>query len=314
MSIQISFIVPVYNTEAELARCLDSLQAVPVEKEIILIDDGSSDNSVAVAQDYFKRFTNIKLLQQHNAGVSAARNQGIALARGTFLQFVDSDDYLLGQEHYPELIAMAEKHQIDVMKTMIQIDGRFPILTRLPVTKTQRYAAQTNGYICKGVDYLDELTENWFPSPCNGFYRTELLQNQKIYFPEKIIQSEDSLFNFDLFSNPNVKVMDTKIAGYLYAHRANSTSHQRAKVEHIQSICKIVELFLARIAQLSENIETNPSFYDCLINNATHIILIELKNMYQTRYRHLNEQQKEQAKAYFSPKIRELFNILELDI
>lgn len=76
MSIQISFIVPVYNTEAELARCLDSLQAVPVEKEIILIDDGSSDNSVAVAQDYFKRFTNIKLLQQHNAGVSAARNQG----------------------------------------------------------------------------------------------------------------------------------------------------------------------------------------------------------------------------------------------
>lgn len=314
MTIQISFIVPIYNTENELARCIESLLSVPVEKEIILIDDGSTDNSFNVAQQYFKQHSNIILLQQHNSGVAKARNRGITLACGKYLQFVDSDDYLINQYHYTALIELADKQQADVVKMLIQVEGPSLFLTHLPITRAQRYSAQTNAYICSGIDYLDKMVESWFPSPCNGLYRTELLKNQKIFFPEYITQSEDSLFNFDVFSQPNLKVIDTKIVGYLYCYRPTSASHQSVRVEHVESICKLCEQFLQRISTFSQEQGSNSQFYKKIIDYATHIILIELKRMYRSRYLNLNEQEKIQAKNYFSPKLIEIMRVIKLDI
>lgn len=314
MTIKISFIVPIYNTENELPRCIESLLDVPVEKEIILIDDGSTDNSFAIAQQYFKQNSNIILLQQPNSGVAKARNRGIKLAQGKYLQFVDSDDYLINQHHYSSLVELAESQQADLTKILMQIDTPNPCLTRLPITKIQRYSIQTKAYICSGVNYLDEMTENWFPSPCDGLYRTKLLQSRQIFFPEDIIQSEDSLFNFDVLSQPNVKVVDTKVPGYLYCRRDESASHQQAKVAHVESICKLCELFLQRITHFSQLQESNPAFYKKIIDCATYIILIELKNMYRYRYLHLTESEQKQAQAYFSPKILELIKVLKLEI
>lgn len=90
---RLSFIVPVYNTEPYLRECVDSLLAQDLaDCEIILVDDGSTDRSGAICDEYVRRDNRIRVVHQQNAGLSAARNAGLEVARGEFLAFVDSDD------------------------------------------------------------------------------------------------------------------------------------------------------------------------------------------------------------------------------
>lgn len=93
----LSIIVPVYNVSKYLAKCLDSLLCQNLESneyEIIVVNDGSTDNSGDIAKQYADQYSNIKLIHQENQGLSGARNTGIKLAKGKYIQFVDSDDYL----------------------------------------------------------------------------------------------------------------------------------------------------------------------------------------------------------------------------
>ena len=93
--IEVSVIIPIYNMEAYLHRCLDSLQAQgPVPLEIICVNDGSQDASLAICQDYAKRDKRIVVIDKPNGGVSSARNAGLAQARGRYIAWVDPDDYV----------------------------------------------------------------------------------------------------------------------------------------------------------------------------------------------------------------------------
>lgn len=114
----LSIIVPIYNVEPYLSKCVDSLlyqDLSPEEFEIILVDDGSPDNCGAIADEYVAKFNNIKVIHQENGGLSVARNTGIDAAKGKYIQFVDSDDYLepnvLGT-----LVARAERDNLDVLR------------------------------------------------------------------------------------------------------------------------------------------------------------------------------------------------------
>ena len=90
-----SIIIPIYNAEPYLRRCIDSVLAQTVKDfEIILIDDGSTDRSITIANTYAKADTRIVLLQQNHAGQSAARNNGLRHAQGDFIAFVDADDWI----------------------------------------------------------------------------------------------------------------------------------------------------------------------------------------------------------------------------
>ena len=89
----ISIIVPVYNAEKTLPRCIDSILAQTfTDYELILVDDGSSDGSLSVCSAYAARDSRIRVLHQENAGVSAARNAGLDAAAGKYIMFCDSDD------------------------------------------------------------------------------------------------------------------------------------------------------------------------------------------------------------------------------
>lgn len=93
----LSIIVPVFNVSKYLRKCVDSLLAQGLkqeEYEIILVDDGSTDNSGSIADSYASSFLNIHVIHQNNQGLSSARNAGLASAEGEYVQFVDSDDYL----------------------------------------------------------------------------------------------------------------------------------------------------------------------------------------------------------------------------
>ena len=91
----LSVIIPVYNTGTSLGKCLDSvLSSSYTDFEVILVNDGSTDQSPEICEAYSQRDSRIRLLSQENRGVSAARNHGIAVSRGEWLVFVDSDDYI----------------------------------------------------------------------------------------------------------------------------------------------------------------------------------------------------------------------------
>lgn len=116
--IELSIIVPVYNVEKYLCKCIDSLldqDLSPEEYEIILVDDGSPDRCGEICDEYSSRYSNINVVHRENGGLSAARNSGIEVARGECVQFVDSDDYLESNV-LKTLVEKMESDQLDVLR------------------------------------------------------------------------------------------------------------------------------------------------------------------------------------------------------
>ena len=110
----VSVIVPVYNVESYVGRCIESIQEQTYENlEIILINDGSKDNSLEVCQKYADQDSRIRIITQKNAGVSAARNTGLDAASGRYIAFVDSDDYI-HREYVKYLLSLCDKNKCKV--------------------------------------------------------------------------------------------------------------------------------------------------------------------------------------------------------
>ena len=116
MDLLISIIIPAYNIENYIVRCLDSLLNQTYKNlEVIVVDDGSSDNTGKIIDDYASKYENIKVIHKKNAGVSAARNSGIDVANGDYIGFVDGDD-TVDKEMFEVLIDNAIKY--DAIKYM----------------------------------------------------------------------------------------------------------------------------------------------------------------------------------------------------
>lgn len=131
----LSFIVPVYNAQNFLRKCVDSLigQKTKYRYEIILIDDGSKDHSFKIAEEYANKYSFITVCHQQNAGISAARNRGIELARGRYLAFVDDDDYV-SPEYTEKLLDRAYRKDADMVKCG---HYRWDAAKDCPITRTQ---------------------------------------------------------------------------------------------------------------------------------------------------------------------------------
>lgn len=104
MSPILSFIIPVYNVEAYLKKCINSiLEQSGADCEVILVDDGSTDGSGLICDDFSEKNTNVRVLHQKNSGHSVARNAGLKMAVGEYVSFIDSDDYI-GQGCVKEIL------------------------------------------------------------------------------------------------------------------------------------------------------------------------------------------------------------------
>lgn len=110
----ISVIVPVYNVEKYIAACVDSILAQTYTNlEILLVDDGSTDSSGALCDEYARRDVRVRVIHQENGGLSDARNTGMQSAQGTYFAFVDSDDFIAG-DYIAYLYGMIEKHHAQI--------------------------------------------------------------------------------------------------------------------------------------------------------------------------------------------------------
>ena len=186
----ISFIVPIYNAEQYLPACLDSLLGQTVrDLQIILVDDGSTDGSLAVAQRYAAQDTRIEIYVQSHAGQSAARNKGLSYVKGDYLAFVDADDTI----------------DTNWCETMLQaIEGVDYVQSGYNDTKIPCHRYQ-------------------FTSPCMRLYRRSAIE--KLRFTEGMIY-EDVIWSVDLWMR-NVRCRRIRYGGYYYRANPHSTTSRR---------------------------------------------------------------------------------------
>ena len=143
--IKVSIIVPVYNTEKYLPKCLSSLisQSLP-EIEIITIDDGSTDNSYQILLEYAQKDSRIKVLQQENSKQGAARNRGVEIAQGEYIGFVDSDDWI-DSDFFEKLYNAAVEKSSDIAVASIlkhkgsyqKFNVEYPVVLRGTTTNSK---------------------------------------------------------------------------------------------------------------------------------------------------------------------------------
>ena len=219
--VSISVIVPVYNVEEYLSTCLDSLLDQGLseqEYEIILINDGSKDGSLDICNLYAKAHSNIHVYSQENQGVSMARNLGLSKARGEWVMFVDSDDYLC-KESLRYLLSNFCKDEYDGIRFWVRI---------------QSDAKIDKSYSCQGKEYYSDLGYNYIKvfgldTFCISFlYRRSFLESQGMQFlPFKM--GEDFFFASKfLLSNP--RICSTSSIVYQYLIHPNSATTSRNKV------------------------------------------------------------------------------------
>ena len=139
--VKVSIIVPVYNSEKYLKKCIESIQKQTLkDMQIILINDGSTDNSLSICKEYQKRDNRIEVIDKANMGVSSARNTGIEAAIGEYIGFVDADDWI-EPEMYENMYHQVKQMQADVCMCNYVVEnnrGSTPVLLELKQNLLQR--------------------------------------------------------------------------------------------------------------------------------------------------------------------------------
>lgn len=248
---KLSFIVPVYNVEKYISQCLDSLlsQNIPLDDyEIIVVNDGSLDNSVNIIKNYQEKYKNIILVNKENGGLSSARNCGIEHSLGQYIWMVDSDDTI--QENcLNELLSYAFNKDLDFIS--FPINDVFPSKTIL-----SNFRYKPRNIIINQFEYLDRF--NVELSAWSFIVKREHLNNPKIRFVEGITQ-EDMDFVIRLLENCN-HISSYQEKGALYNYRIGREG-SITTVMNKKKYIKTLDSFFITIQFLqnkySENIDKN---------------------------------------------------------
>ena len=235
MEPKISVLVPAYNVALWLPSCLDSILAQTYQNlEIIVVNDGSTDNTGTILDSYAKKNRRIVAIHQKNAGLVAARETGIAHATGDYVTFVDGDD-TIAPDMYEHLMANALKYKADI--SHCGMDFVFPDGHIEPHYGTGRLLVQDNIEGLRDL-LIGELVE---PSLCTKLYARHLVTNSCL--DKSVLNNEDLLRNFTLFSRAN-RIVFEDFCGYQYFQRPGSMSKDSSKalqnLKHILRARKLI--------------------------------------------------------------------------
>lgn len=209
-NIKVSIVIPVYNASTYLSKCLDSvINQSYRDIEIILVDDGSTDNSGKICDDYADNDKRIAVLHGKNSGVSTARNNGIKSSTGEYVTFIDSDDII-----HPDYIKKLVNNLKEGILPVCQIDNFYGEVIFLDNEKEK---------INLDKDHFIELCKwNLLNTPCCKLYNLDIIRKNKILFDAKLSLGEDLLFNFDYLNYiDKIVIINQKL--YYYRRSENDT-------------------------------------------------------------------------------------------
>lgn len=221
MKANVSIIVPVYNSEKFLDRCILSILNQKLKEfELILIDDGSTDNSLKICKKHASKDKRIKVINKENGGVSSARNLGLKMAVGKYVGFVDSDDYIEPTMYFKmyekaktgfDIVNCDYYDCINGIKTKCKTNFK----KNVQITQTMM------------VEYLSKAHQSnviWFT--WRNIYKREMLENNNITFDESLKIGEDPLFNLYAFYHSKSTISIDKA---LYNYDTNLESLTQTK-------------------------------------------------------------------------------------
>lgn len=246
MPATVSVVIPFYNEKNTLVRCLDSvLTQEGVDLEIMLIDDGSTDGSAAICTDYAARDDRVRYIYQKNAGVSAARNIGLAAACGQYVQFVDADDRI-PPGMTARLVAAIEDGEADMVacavRNVVLVDG--------VETESHMRLPRLCG-LMDAVEFVKTFTSSrsdWMHvinSACNKLFRLANIRRCALAFHAGMASWEDSLFNMEYLAVcGKVRVVDDAWYEYLENRGAGHTVlSNRYAPDLADSVIRVGEAF-----------------------------------------------------------------------
>ena len=224
MDIMVSVIVPVYNAEKTLRRCIDSiLNQEYTALELIAADDGSTDSSPEILDEYASKDSRVKVLHKENTGVSDTRNQAISLASGKYLQFLDSDDWITA-DATKLFVRTAEEHKCDmVISDFYRVVG----------TRVSHKGDIEEDEPMSREEYAAHMMENpadfYYGVLWNKLYRNDIVKKYKLQMNPKISWCEDFLFNLEYVSHAD-SFIALQVPVYYYVKTKGSLANQNLSI------------------------------------------------------------------------------------
>ncbi|OHS87496.1 glycosyl transferase family 2 [Streptococcus sp. HMSC34B10] len=259
-NIDLSIIVPVFNVEGYLKRALDSilLQLSSITYEILLIDDGSSDKSGAICDEYQSHFPNVFVSHIENNGVAEARNLGISLSRGNYLYFMDPDDFL--SDDFFEQICP-------------NLNGKWNVLcfgyNEIKENNNTILSCRSHSYQHLGLlkkeefrnDFIDLFKTDMMYNVWSRIYNKEFILKNNIKFPSRPI-GEDTLFNFQVYQHlDNILFIDSTLYNYIAGRSGSALTEFNPRrieiqLDELQALQKLLDQFQIEDDTLIQEIKT----------------------------------------------------------
>ena len=283
----VSIILPVYNAQSHLDRCLGSICAQQYENlEIIVINDGSKDQSLPVCEEFRKKDSRILLVDKANSGVSDTRNLGLKLASGKYVQFVDSDDYI-APDYTARLVEAAEKSGADLVispYTMVipagaskpeqvleKIQDDLGVMHVARPPETREYGFLPAGIYDKdtfALRQMDKPASYFYSVLWNKLYRRDLLAAHDIRFTSEMRWAEDLVFNMQYIQYAEVFASIPQ-PGYYYVQNPQSICHTQIKpATLVQNKIQVFRYYKDLYTRLGIYEEVRPQLYKFLIDIA----------------------------------------------
>ena len=267
---KLSLILPVYNVEQYLSRCIDSCleQDLPQDEyEIIIVNDGSTDSSEKIARDYAIKHKSIQIITQPNKGLSSARNTGLKCAKGDYIWFIDSDDYIK-KNSLKNIYNELSKYKLDAI--WIKWNNQNEQNQIIPLYN-DTYTNEDYG-IYNGLNFMDYVMGIYYFA-WSFIFKKEFLIKNKLYFKDGLY-FEDSEFAYRaLPSMQNIKLYEKECYNYCIRHGSIAQTISKKKINDL--------LYVAERAILAQKQFNNR---ECFLKSATNIITTALFHSISINY------------------------------
>ena len=292
-----SIIIPAYNAEAFLPRCLDSIFSQEYDDyEVIVINDGSTDSTATLLKQYASKHPNLHILSQINQGMATARNRGLEEAQGDYVMFIDSDDQI-AEDALKTLAGQISGEDIIEFGSSIYNEGT--------QTTTHFQLSSSNFQPCSGWDYF--CRERLTPRPVHfvciwqRVYRRAFLEENNLHFVDGLRRAEDDLFTTMVMLH--AKTLKT-IPACLYIYRIRANSITRSNDPKLDADSWHVQQILADTFIPMQGVEKQ-TIYQVLASNYINHLSEKGNTLTPTEWRHFRE-------VCITPRHRRLYRLLSI--
>ena len=307
MSIKVSVVMPVYNAEKYLAKSIESLLSQSLKEiELILVNDGSKDNSLAICEEYAKKDSRITVINKKNEGACIARNTGIDIAKGKYIQLADADDYI-DNNMLEEQYNLAEKTNAEVVMCGMKFDVHKKN-GQVVISEAHYKDMVLNSQEEIKLIFMDLFDNLLFNYTHNKLYNREFLKKNNLKFIEWLPIDQDTNFNIDVFKVLNKLTISTKS----YYHYVKTFEETIVTRYHANKF-KVRTFRYDRLKELLENWGIyNDENKKKLASMYIHHV-IECFEIYNHKKCDLNTKEKKQEieKILNTKQVKECMNILD---